>query len=125
MTTKIYELYPHRGSFSTKTVNYNGTTYAVAATSIRQAFAVAHAESWIDPHDSHPVGIVSIYSVPTGYTLWCGCRGHHLTGGYVRHAAGVTALRAAIKSHDAVCPNRVPTLRERLLAAKAAKAVKA
>ena len=58
----------------------------------------------------------------SGYAFSCGCRGHDLTGGYVCHGAGVTTLRAAIKSHDAVWPHRVLTLRERLLAAKAAKA---
>lgn len=119
-TVKIYELYPRRGSFSTKTIDYNGTAHLVAATSIRQAFAVAHQGTWINPHDTHPVGIVSVYSAQSGNTLWCGCRGHDLTVGHVRHGAGVTALRAATKSHDAVCPNRVPTLRERLLAAKEA-----
>lgn len=118
MTTKIYELYPRRGSFSTKTVDYHGNAYSVAATSIRQAFAVAHADLWINSHDTHPVGIVAIYSAATGLTLWCGCRGHDLTGGHVQHGAGITTLRAAIKVHEASCPNRVPSLRERLLSAK-------
>ncbi|MCF6391040.1 hypothetical protein L2K20_29120 [Mycobacterium sp. MBM] len=117
-TTRIYELYPLRHTFSVKISDYSGTTYSVAAASIKQAFAVAHGDTWIDPNATHPVGVVAIYKVPTGLTLWCGCSGHDLTGGRVRHGVGVTALRAAIKFHDASCPNRVPSLRERLLSAR-------
>jgi hypothetical protein len=59
MTTKVYELYPCWGSFSVQTVDYHGTAYLVAATSVRQAYAVAHKDIWIDPNDDHPVGIVA------------------------------------------------------------------
>jgi hypothetical protein len=111
---RIYDLHPRRGSFSTKTVNFNGTTFTVAAISIEQAFAVAHQHVWINPNDSHPVGVVSVCRIPSGLTLWCGCVGNYLTGGRVRRGMGVTALRAAIRAHHAVCPNRTLTLRERL-----------
>ena len=44
-----------------KTIDYNGIAYRVAATSVRQAYAVAHKGVWIDAADEHPVGIVCIY----------------------------------------------------------------
>lgn len=112
---KAYELFPHWGSFSTKTVDYNGTKYTVAATSMRQAYALAHQSSWIHPTDERPVGILSIYRRATGTTLWCGCSGHNVTGGQARHGAGVRAIRKAVEAHD--CPNRVASLRDRLQAA--------
>jgi hypothetical protein len=120
-TIKIYDLYPRwGGGFSVKTNDYDGTTFTVSATSIRQAFAVAYKRAWIDPASGHPVGVVSIYRRSTGTTLWCGCSGHDVTGGHVLPGAGVRALRTAIDAHD--CPRRVPTLRERLQAAAAAAA---
>lgn len=115
---KIYELYPRRGSFSVKTDDYDGTMLTVAATSVRQAYAMAHHDNWISADDVHPVGIVSIDRRHTGTTLWCGCSGHGVTGGSVRHGAGITALRKAIEAHR--CPRRQPpTLRQRLQAAAA------
>ena len=68
-TTRVYDLYPNLGSFSCKTVDYHGVEHTVAATSIRQAYAVAHKDIWINPADEHPVGIVSIYRRDTGTTL--------------------------------------------------------
>jgi hypothetical protein len=122
---RIYELFPlWRGGFSVKTIDYDGTTLTVAATSVRQAYALAYKESWIDPVDIdlvgiHLVGIVSIERRTSGIKLWCGCHGHNLTGGYVPHGAGITALRKAIEAHQ--CPRRVPSLRDRLLAFAAPK----
>ena len=92
---KVYELCPRGGSFSVQTVDYHGTAYSVAATSVRQAYAVAHKDVWIDPTDAHPVGIVGVYRRDTGTTLWCGCCGHHVTGGQPDRGAGMRALRAA------------------------------
>ena len=113
---KIFELYPHHGSFSVKTADYQGTAIVVAATSVRQAYALAHRDIWITPTDQHLVGIVSKYRPHTGTRLWCGCAGHGVTGGSVPHGAGITALRRAIEAHH--CPRRQPpTLRQRLLAA--------
>lgn len=40
--TKVYALFPHGGSFSVKTIDYHGTELSVAATSVRQAYALAH-----------------------------------------------------------------------------------
>ena len=71
----------------------------MAATSVRQAYAVAHKGIWIDPEHTYPVGIVSVYRRSTGFTLWCGCTGHSVTGGGVDHGAGIRALRAAIDAH--------------------------
>ena len=101
--TKVYELYP-RGpgpslGFSVKTEDYHGTALSVAATSLRQAYAVAYKDIWINPEHRHPVGIVSVYRRSTGFTLWCGCTGHSVTGGGVEHGAGIRALRAAIDDH--------------------------
>lgn len=115
---KVYDLYPRWGGFSVKTIDYFGTVLSVAATSVRQAYAVAYKEIWIDSDDVRPVGIVSIYCTGTGTTLWCGCLGHDNMGGIVRHGDGITALRRAIESHH--CARRRPTLRQRLLAAAAA-----
>ena len=97
--TKVYELYPRYGSFSVKTVDYQGTALSVAATSVRQAYALAHRGIWIDPEHTHPTGIVAIYRRATGFTLWCGCSGHDVTGGQPRHGAGIRALRAEIDAH--------------------------
>ncbi|OBG87867.1 hypothetical protein H8Z59_20335 [Mycolicibacterium fortuitum] len=117
-TLKAYELFPHRGGFSAKTVHYQGTKFTVAATSVRQAYALAYQRAWIHAHDRQPVGIVSICRVGTGTTLWCGCSGHSVTGGQVRHGAGITAIRKAIEGHH--CPRRVVGLRQRLVAAATA-----
>jgi hypothetical protein len=114
MTTKVYELYPCWGSFSVKTVDHHGTAYLVAATSVRQAYAVAHKRVWINPQDTHPVGIVLIYTRDKGPTLWCGCSGHSVTGGQPGHGAGICALRAAIESHNGHCPHRRLPLADRL-----------
>lgn len=62
MTTRVYTLFPYGGSFSCRTADYCGTEYTVAATSIRQAYAVAHQRVWINSEAEHPVGIVSIYA---------------------------------------------------------------
>jgi hypothetical protein len=97
---KIYDLYPYAGTFSTQTAEYGGSVYKVAATSIRQAYALAHKRLWINPRDEHPVGIVSIYTRGMGIRLWCGCSGHNVTGGRVKHGDGIRALRAAISAHD-------------------------
>lgn len=115
---RSYVLFPQwGGSFSTKTDDYGGTRYTVAATSIRQAYAVAHQRAWIHAHDKQPVGIIAIYRRTTGTTLWCGCSGHNVSGGQVRHGAGITAIRKAIQAHG--CPNRVASLRDRLVAVAA------
>jgi hypothetical protein len=97
---RVYELYPQGlGGFSVKTVDYHGTKMSVAATSVRQAYAVAHKGAWIDPGHNYPIGIVSVYDRDRGTTLWCGCSGHRVMGGQVRHGAGIRALRAAIDAH--------------------------
>jgi hypothetical protein len=96
---KVYELYPLGLGFSVQTIDYHGTALMVAATSVRQAYAVAHKRIWIDPEHTYPVGIVSTYRRATGFTLWCGCTGHSVTGGAVEHGAGIRALRAAIDAH--------------------------
>lgn len=114
--TSIYTLFPRDGGgFSVRIVDYDGVEFKVCATSVRQAYAVAHHVVWIKPADDRPVGIVSIYRRQRGVTLWCGCTGHRVTGGVVRHGAGISALRQAIKAHR--CPRQQLTLRERLLAA--------
>lgn len=97
--TRIYTLFPVGLGFSSQMVDYHGTKLMVAATSIRQAYAVAHKKIWIDPTHRYPVGIVSIYDRHDGTTLWCGCSGHSVRGGRVKHGAGIRALRAAIDAH--------------------------
>ena len=121
-TTKVYTLFPTLGGFSCKTIDYHGTEYTVAATSIRQAYAVAYKDVWIDPTDKYPVGIIAIYRRTTGTTLWCGCSGHHVEGDQPDYGDGVRALRAAINAHQSVCPNLQPTLADRLRRYKEAPA---
>jgi hypothetical protein len=99
MGLRIYVLYPRGPSFSVATIDYCGTEFTVAATSIQQAYAVAHKSVWINPTHEHPVGIVAIYRRGAGTTLWCGCTGHHVTGGQPNRGAGIRALRAAIDAH--------------------------
>jgi hypothetical protein len=90
---------PVRRKLLGQTVDYHGTVITVSAVSVQQAYAVAYKNVWIDPDDTHPVGIVSIHRNLTGTTLWCGCSGHHIIDGQVRHGAGVRALREAINAH--------------------------
>jgi hypothetical protein len=45
MAVKVYELFPVSGGFSNQTADYAGTTVAVAATSSKQAHALAHKKS--------------------------------------------------------------------------------
>lgn len=107
--TKVYAIFPCGLGFTAKTpAHTNETIYTVAATSIRQAYAVAYKRVWINPEHAHPVGIISIYQRGKGVTLWCGCSGHDVHGGKVRHGTGVRALRTAIADHR----NRCPTGRE-------------
>ena len=96
---RIYGLFPHRDSFSTRTADYEDAELTVAAVSVRQAYAVAHKRVWIDPDDNRPVGVVCTYDTRTGVTLWCGCSGHHVTGGQPPHGSGIRALRAAVDAH--------------------------
>jgi hypothetical protein len=98
--TRVYVLFRRGGGFSAKTIDYHGTSISVAATSIRQAYAVAHKDIWIDPEHKYPVGIVSTYQRDKGTTLWCGCSGHSVKGGQPKHGAGVRALRVAIEAHS-------------------------
>ena len=59
-TTRIYTLFPKGlGGFSVQTADYRGDAMMVAATSVRQAYALAHKDVWINPEHEHPVGIVS------------------------------------------------------------------
>lgn len=81
------------------TADYSGVIVKVAATSIKQAYALAYKGVWITPTDSHPVGIVSIYRDTDGIELWCGCRGHDVFSGPPRHGAGVRRIRNAIDTH--------------------------
>jgi hypothetical protein len=116
-TIKVYDLFPHRGGFSVKTVDYQGIKLTVSATSVRQAYALAYGDIWISPTDQRPVGIISICRRTTGTTLWCGCCGHDLAGRDIPHGAGITVLRNAIETHQ--CTRQMSSLRHRLLAAAA------
>ena len=122
---RVYVLFPYRGSFSVKTEDYRGVVYTVAATNVRQAYAVAHNKVRIDPEESDPVGIISICDGGTGTTLWCGCAGHEVIGGTPAYAAGIRAIRIAIDTHNEHCPNRRPSLAERLRRLQQSSAAKA
>jgi hypothetical protein len=59
-SVKVYRLYPVPGGFSNRSRDYTGTTFAVAATSSRQAHALAHKKTWAtDP--SAPMGVLWVY----------------------------------------------------------------
>lgn len=102
---RLYELYPHRGSFSVMTIHCHQRYLVVAATSVRQAYALAHKGIWIDPDADAPVGIMLTYTAEEGTTLWCGCRGHNVGVGLPldHHGGGVTAVRAAVTAHRRRC----------------------
>ena len=100
MANRIYVLYPSGGGFSNDTIDYHGTSYAVAAASSRQAHVLARGGVWAtDP--ARPQGIVEIYEKGTGepgdHRLWCGCRVFWGLG--VRHGAGARAITAAMRKH--------------------------
>lgn len=111
---RVYILFPRWGSFSVKIEDYRGVVYTVAATNVRQAYAVAHNNVWINPEVIRPVGVISICDGEAGTTLSCGCSGHEVIGGTPAHAAGIRAIRVAIDAHNSHCPNRRPSLAERL-----------
>jgi hypothetical protein len=94
----IYTLYPAFGGYSVQTTDDHGTEVRVSAVNVRQAYALAHRQVWINPDHPRPVGIVSVYDRGVGTTLWCGCTGHP-DGGRVRHGDGIRALQAAISTH--------------------------
>lgn len=100
MANKLYVIYPTGGGFSNDTVDYRGTSYAIAAASSRQAHVLANQDVWAKSADQ-PQGIVEIYrrdlGAPGDHQLWCGCR---IFGGLnLRHLAGVRAIRGAMKEH--------------------------
>lgn len=102
---RIYVLYPFLGSFSVEAVNDPGRSLSISATSVRQAYALAHGDHWICANDPTPIGIVSAYSCVRGTKLWCGCSGQNVTGGHVSRGDGIRAVRKAIAAHD--CPRPV------------------
>lgn len=95
---KCYHLFPVLGRLTPNTADYTGTVYAVSATSLRQAMALAYKGAWINPDDDYPLGIISEYVRERGYRLWCGCRGHWCAVD-PGHGSGIRAIRAAIASH--------------------------
>lgn len=102
---RVYELFPNGVSISCKTENYSGTVMAVAAGSIRQAYACAYNDSWINPKHRYPVGIISVHGRDQRPVLWCGCEGYGPS-----HGAGITALRNMIDAHNRRCPKDRPWL---------------
>jgi hypothetical protein len=96
MSVKVYELFPVAGRFSNQTVDYAGATVAVAATSSKQAHALAHKDVWAsDPDD--PLGILWTYQRggSPDHTLFNGDR---VYGNQVRHGAGKRAIAAWMRS---------------------------
>jgi len=89
---KVYELFPVGGSFSNDTRDYAGKTVAVAATSSRQAHALAHKRVWATDAES-PMGMLCVYErgQPPDHALFNGDR---VVGSQVRHGAGKRAIRA-------------------------------
>lgn len=97
---KVYALYPtDNGGYSAQSVLYVGIYYTVAATSIRQAYAMAYGEIWADPNDDYPVGLLLRYRRDFGQTLGCGCRGHNRMAD-PKHGAGIQAIRQALRNHN-------------------------
>lgn len=84
-TVRAYALYPNeRGGFSNRSVHYSGTIVLVAATSIKQAYALAHKGlRATDPDD--PLGILYVRrkTQTPDVELFNGARvfGNQLSGG--------------------------------------------
>lgn len=97
---RLYTLYPKGGSFSNKTIDYQGTELSIAAESIKQAFYFAHNLAWSAGPES-PAGIVEHYQRGGGergwHRLWCGCRIHGGIG--LRNAMPKTEIVGAMRSH--------------------------
>jgi len=98
---RIYTLYSSYSGFSVKSVDYHGTTYKVAAESVKQAFFFAHNQKWSDGPDAS-AGIVEIYhrggDKQGWHQLWCGCKIHGGLG--IKNAMTKTALVKAMRSHE-------------------------
>jgi hypothetical protein len=86
-STRVYELYPVPGGFSNQTTDYMGTIVAVAATSSKQAHALAHKKVWAN----NPVGALWVYQrgTPPDHKLFNGDR---VVGKQVGSGAGKRAI---------------------------------
>jgi hypothetical protein len=60
-SVKVYELYPVGGGFSSKTIDYRGEIFAVAAVSIKQAYYFAGNRIWAEDA-TNPKGILWVYN---------------------------------------------------------------
>jgi hypothetical protein len=61
VTVRVYELYPVGGGYSVKTIDYEGVIYAIAATSVKQAYYFAYNEVWAKDAEK-PRGILWKYN---------------------------------------------------------------
>jgi hypothetical protein len=104
---RVYHLFHCSRGFSVQPIDYGGTVIIVSAVTVRQAYALGFKSVWIDPRDDYPIGIIAIHRKLTA-TLWCGCKGHGLSGGQVRRGAGIQAVPAAIGAHRQVCERPYP-----------------
>lgn len=102
---RVYGLFPGPdGRLSCRTLDYQGTTLYVAATSVRQAYKLAGAGVWISPETGGLLGLIAAHRDSRGtgvIDLWDGCQSAVRV---VRHGDGVRAIRAAVERHDAECP---------------------
>jgi hypothetical protein len=95
-SVKLYELYPVPGGFSNQTADYSGTTVAVAATSNKQAHALAHKKAWATDPDN-PLGVLWVYrkGESPDHELFNGDR---VYGSQLRHGAGKRAVGAWMRA---------------------------
>lgn len=96
---RIYTVFPTMRGLSTRTADYAGVEYVVAAVSIKQAYYLAGSRTWCEAVGAK--GLIEIYSRGSGHQMWCGCVGHAGTG--LGHGDGVTKIRAAMERHLREC----------------------
>lgn len=96
-TIKVYELYPVGNRFSATRGDYRGTAVQVAATSLRQAIALAHRGGWADLTSARPVGMLDMYQSGRGHRAACGCTGWDVPR--YTHGKGIRHIRECIASH--------------------------
>lgn len=97
---RIYHIYQGPRGLSSKSVDYQGETLKVAATSIKQAYYFAGNRQWAGDVD-RPLGLVEHYKRggpdEGWHRLWDGCLIHHGLG--LEHGLSQTRITAAMRGH--------------------------
>lgn len=93
---RVYRIFPRwDGGFSTKTADYRGAFYDVAAVSIRQAYYYAGRDVWAAGPDA-PAGVLQMYRRDVGCVCWHDPSPHHKCASF-SHGDGKQAITRAMK----------------------------